>query len=224
MRRPRRLFAFLLAAGVGLASASWAADRDPAAEAAELASLMRLRTGSRVADVGAGKGEWALRWAARVGETGKVWATEVTDELVAGIHRAAEAAGVENLEAVHGDDRRSGLAAGCCDVVLLRMVYHHFTDPAAMRADLALALAPGGRLVIVDTVPQKHWRRLAGTPDRGGHGIAPDVAIAEWESDGFELIERRDAWMGDPDRYALVLTLPEIQSKAINPTEPQESE
>lgn len=204
----------------GLASASQAADRDPAAEAAELAALMQLETGARIADVGAGDGEWALRWAERVGATGRVWATEVTDELVATIRHAAETAGAGNLEAIRGDDRRSGLAAGCCDVVLLRMVYHHFTEPAAMRADLARALAPGGRLVIVDTVPQKHWRRLEGTPERGGHGIAPDVAIAEWKADGFELVERRDAWMGDPDRYALVLTPQEIQSKAISPAEP----
>jgi SAM-dependent methyltransferase len=218
--RRRRTIAFLLAIGVGLAAASRAAERDPAAEAAELAALMRVGAGSRVADVGAGKGEWALRWAEQVGETGRVWATEVTDELVAAIRRAAVEAGVDNLEAIHGDDRRSGLAAGCCDVVLLRMVYHHFTEPAAMRADLARALAPGGRLVIVDTVPQKHWRRLEGTPERGGHGIAPEAAIAEWKADGFELVERRDAWMGDPDRYALVLTPQEIQSKAISPAEP----
>jgi hypothetical protein len=46
------------------------------------------------------------------------------------------------------------------------------------------------------------------------------VAIAEWKADGFELVERRDAWMGDPDRYALVLTPQEIQSKAISPAEP----
>ncbi|KAB2964781.1 MAG: methyltransferase domain-containing protein [Thermoanaerobaculia bacterium] len=218
--RRRRTIAFLLAIGVGLTAASRAAEQDPAAEAAELAALMRVGAGSRVADVGAGKGEWALRWAERVGETGRVWATEVTDELVAAIRRAAVEAGVDNLEAIRGDDRRSGLAAGCCDVVLLRMVYHHFTEPAAMRADLARALAPGGRLVIVDTVPQKHWRRLEGTPERGGHGVAPEEAIAEWRAEGFELIERRDAWMGDPDRYALVLTPQEIQSKAISPAEP----
>ena len=37
------------------------------------------------------------------------------------------------VTAVLGTATDTGLADGCCDAILLRMVYHHFEDPAAMR-------------------------------------------------------------------------------------------
>jgi len=73
-----------------------------------------------------------------------------------------------------------------------------------MRADLARALRPGGRLVIVDTVPQAGWRRLTEVPERGGHGIRLAALVAEMTADGWSEVERRKRWMGDPDRYAVV--------------------
>ena len=67
---------------VAAALGSWfAAARFGAAsarkESAQLASVLGLREGSRVADIGAGKGKYAVELARLVGPTGHVFATEI---------------------------------------------------------------------------------------------------------------------------------------------------
>lgn len=177
------------------------------AESDLIAEALRAEPGSVVADVGAGEGEWAAELARRVGESGRVYATEVRASLVGEIRRAAEAAGNGNVTVVLGDQDSSGLPAACCDAILLRLVYHHFTRPAAMREDLRRALRPEGRLLIVDIEPQASWRELPEVPDRGGHGIPVEDLLRELTGDGFELVERIDRWNGDPDRYGLLFSL-----------------
>ena len=114
---------------------------------------------------------------------------------------------LSNVTTVLGDQAGAGLPEACCDAILLRMVYHHFEDPFAMRRSLRDALKPTGLLAIVDINPQRHWRRLEGVPERGGHGIEPEDLVAEMLSDGFELVSLHDDWNGDNERYCAVFRL-----------------
>lgn len=201
---PPRIVAALLtlALTAGLAGAACAAF--DTAEADRIAEVLGLEPGLDVADVGAGNGEWSVDLARRVGAEGHVWATEVNADDLAEIRARVEEADLGNVTAVRGDQQTTGLPEGCCDAALLRMVYHHFTDPPAMRADLRRALRPGGRLVIIDITPQKNWRKLEGVPERGGHGIAPEDLIRDLTGAGFELVARHEGWDSDEDRYCLV--------------------
>lgn len=181
------------------AAAAWPED-----EGARLVSLLGARRGATVADVGAGEGRWTIELAEAVGPAGHVFATEVEESLLEKIEERLEMKGIGNVEVVRGDQRSTGLPAACCDAILLRLVYHHFVDPEAMRADLARALRPGGRLAIVETRPQSSWRRLEGVPERGGHGIEVDDLIGEMAQAGFRPVERHGEWYGDADRFAVV--------------------
>jgi SAM-dependent methyltransferase len=174
------------------------------AEVEKLAAALGLEPGMTVADVGAGDGDFALELARLVGDDGRVIATEVEEAKVDEVRRLAEGEGLANLNAVLGDQETTGLEAGCCDAILLRLVYHHFEEPAPMRADLRAALKPGGRLVVVDILPQEGWRDLPGVPDRGGHGIPPRLLVEEMTGDGFELVARIDQWEGDDERFCMV--------------------
>ena len=175
-----------------------------ASEAERIAEVLALRPGLEVADVGAGDGEWAAEIARRVGPEGRVWATEVKEDELEAIRERVEREGLGNVEVVKGDQTRTGLPEDCCDAILLRLVYHHFTDPPRMRADLQRALRPDGRLVVIDIEPQEHWRKLKGVPDRGGHGIPAEDLISELTTDGFEVVDRVEDWNGDGDRYCVV--------------------
>lgn len=174
-------------------------------EEERIVRLLRLAPGQVVADVGAGSGEWAVKLARRVGERGRVYATEVTEDLLAALSDRVARADGGRIVVVRGEARSSGLPPGCCNALLLRLVYHHFTDPGAMRADLSRALRPGGRILLIETRPQAAWRELPEVPDRGGHGIPLDELLAEWASDGFVEVTRREAWGGDPERFAVLL-------------------
>jgi tRNA A58 N-methylase Trm61 len=184
----------------GLGSLAHALDSE---ERRTIAAL-GLRPGMRVADVGAGSGEWAERISREVGKTGRVFATEVDRAELQKIETRIKGAGLQNVTAVLGTQEDTGLPAGCCDAILLRMVYHHFTEPARMRASLRAALRPGAPLVIIDTEPQTTWRHLEGVPDRGGHGIKEEVLVREMTGDGFEVVSRHDDWAGNGDRYCVV--------------------
>jgi tRNA A58 N-methylase Trm61 len=175
-----------------------------ASEQEGLFAALGVRPGLRVADVGAGDGEWAEKLAREVGESGHVYATEVDAAELEKIERRIKEAGLGNVTAILGSQRDTGLPAACCDAILLRMVYHHFSDPARMRASLRAALRPEAPLVIVDTEPQQNWRKLEGVPERGGHGIREKDLVREMIADGFELVARHTGWNGHADRYCVV--------------------
>lgn len=198
LRGRRRLLLLFSAALVLFACAA------SAQESKRLAEVMHLRPGMVVADVGAGDGEWSEKLAGFVGEEGHVYATEIEDDDVEKLRKRFDDAQLSNVSAVLGRVDDTGLPVGCCDVVLLRMVYHHFTEPEKMRYSLHRSLRPGGLLVVVDISPQKGWRKLPGVPERGGHGIPPEELVEELTTDCFHLVERRDKWNGDQDRYLAV--------------------
>lgn len=175
-----------------------------AEETERLAEVMGLKPGMVVADVGAGDGRWSEKLAGFVGEEGHVYATEIDDDDVERMKDRFADAELGNVTAVLGRVDDTGLPEGCCDVILLRMVYHHFTEPEKMRRSLHRSLRPGGLLVVVDITPQKGWRQLPDVPERGGHGIAPEALVEELTKDCFHLVERRDEWDGKDDRYLAV--------------------
>lgn len=191
-----------------LLSALWlagcGAGRLSAAEFDRIVEALALEPGQRVADVGAGDGDWAVQLARYVGAEGHVWATEVDEEEVEAIEKEVLDAFLNNVTVVLGSQSTTGLPDGCCDAVLLRMVYHHFEHPDEMRASLLRGLKPDGRIAIVDITPQSSWRRLPDVPERGGHGIPVEDLIDEMTSAGFELVSRMDDWNGDEDRYCVV--------------------
>ena len=197
-----------VAAAIAVTACSTAAissrARADATESQRIAEVLGLHEGVAVADVGGGRGKWTEELAGRVGATGHVYATEVEQDKVDDIAKRAKRAGLENVTAILGDQDDTGLPAGCCDAILLRLVYHHFQDPAKMRASLAAAMKPGARLVIVDTAPHDDWRRLSGVPDRGGHGISPADLVGEMTRGGFELIEQHHDWPDEEANYCAV--------------------
>ena len=187
-----------------LACTACTAARAPIVEADHIAEVLALQPGMWVADVGAGKGEWTEDLAYRVGEAGHVYSTEVDEDDVEEIREIVTSAGLTNVTALLGEADDSGLPDNCCDAILLRLVYHHFTDPPEMRRSLYRALRPGGLIAVIEIEPQSQWPQLSDVPDRGGHGIPAEDLVDEMTSDGFEVIERHEPWEGQSDRYCVV--------------------
>jgi SAM-dependent methyltransferase len=184
---------------VGCTSSQAVAD-----EADRIAEALALKPGMRVADVGAGEGRWSVDLAQRVGAEGHVYATEVDDDELEQIRDRVADDELDNVTAIRGDQEDTGLPDGCCDAILLRLVYHHFTDPAAMRASMRRALRPGGVVAVIELNPLEHLDPVPDTPERGGHGIVPEDLVAEMTADGFTVVTRYDDWPGRDDRFCIV--------------------
>ncbi len=203
MRLSRTTLCLCLFVALGCAAAC-AGTRAPAEETRQLVETLGFSAGMRVADVGAGEGEWTVALAERAGESGHVYATEVKPDLVDEIRERVEDEGLGNVTVLLGGDEVLGLPDACCEAIFLRQVYHHFTDPQAMRDGFRRALREGGVVLIVEIRVQHGWDELHGVPDRGGHGIEPEDLLVEMQADGFELVRRFDRWPGDDDRYAML--------------------
>ena len=163
-------------------------------EVNQLGSLLELRPGMSVAEIGAGQGRMAVRVAQRLGPTGRLYTTEIEDFKLEAIRKAAAAAGLVNITVLQAGERSSGLPDACCDVIYMRRVYHHLTHPAAINKALYAALRPGGRLAVIDFLSPRWMFFLR-------HGIPPDVLIGQVTSAGFILERRVERW--SPIDYCL---------------------
>ena len=170
----------------------------------EVARLLGVASGKVVADVGTGDGEWTLHLAQRVGPEGRVFSTDIDSALLVAVREKVTRQGLRNVTLVLGTDKDTGLPANSCDAVLLRLVYHHLTDPASMRTSLRRAVRAGGRLMIIDMKPGNPNVTGDVPADREGHGITPEAVIAELVGAGFELINRVENWEHQGDRFCLV--------------------
>jgi len=168
-------------------------------EAAQLTRAIAVTEGMTVADVGAGDGVLMPHLAASVGASGQVFLTEIESDKVAALRARATELGLEQVRAVQGTPTETRLDPNCCDAIVTRMVYHHFTDPNLFIESLHGALKPGGRLLVVDFHPSK-WMS-GSTPedlpeDRTGHGVPPALVVREVEAKGFALQQQYDDWPG----------------------------
>ena len=174
-------------------------DRD---ELARVFELLDIESGDVVADVGAGDGKWSVAVAEQVGPEGRVYATEIDPNDLEKIRDRVAREGATNVSVVEGRADSTGLPDACCDAILLRRVYHHFTDPDAMQESLRNALRDDARLLVVDFDTRRRWNRPSGIPEsRDGHGIAKKQLVTEMKDAGFELVSNLKWHNGD---YALV--------------------
>ena len=151
-----------------------------AIEVPRLVELLELTPGMTIADVGAGFGAWTTAFARWTGPGGRVYATDIGTPQLAALRAAVEREKLTNVTIVEGAANSTNLPAGCCDAILVRDAYHHFTEPEAMVKSLAAALKPGGRLAIVDFPPRSKTSVPAGVPaNRQGHGVPPGIVEPE---------------------------------------------
>jgi len=149
-------------------------------EVPQLVTLLDLKPGMAIADIGAGFGAWTMAFSAWAGPAGRVYATDVGAPQLAALRDAVRREGLTNVTVIEGAAGTSNLPALCCDAILVRDAYHHFTQPEDIVRSLAAALKPGGRLAVIDFPPRQNSEVPSGVPvNRGGHGVPPEVVQRE---------------------------------------------
>jgi predicted methyltransferase len=160
-----------------------------AADPSRLIDALQLRPGSVIAEIGAGDGKLTLALAAHVGEGGRVFTTELGAERLERLREAVATSGLSQVEVLEAHERRTNLTDACCDAVLMRDVYHHFDDPAAMNASVFAALKPGGRVAVIDFGPSGQEADDASGRDRSGHhGVGRQTVSRELDTAGFTAV------------------------------------
>ena len=157
-----------------------------------IASVLGLKPGMTIADVGAGNGRYSAFMADKVGNPGKVYATEIEQEKVDEINKTV--AGKDNVTVILGEAESTGLPDECCDRILLRRVYHHFQHPKPMLESILTSLKPGGVIAIIDFLPRADLANADGTPEDHEHGTTIAQLIEHVTDSGFELVRQVEPW------------------------------
>ncbi len=170
-------------------------------EIERLRTLMGWKAGQTLADVGAGEGEIGIAAVAVLGETGKVYLTELDEKKRKALGETVQKRGLKNVVVVQAAEKQTNLPDNCCDEIVLRRVYHHFTAPQEMDRSLLRSLKPGGELAVIDFHPRKWLTDSAPVPgvpaNRGGHGIPQKILIEEMKAAGFTVDKIVNDWPAD---------------------------
>jgi SAM-dependent methyltransferase len=110
-----------------------------------LRAAYEIGSGDSVLDVGCGTG-LTTREAARAAAPGRVVGVDVSERM---LERARELTAADNVRYVLGDAQTHRFEQGGFDVAISRFGTMFFSDPAAAFANLAAALRPGGRFVLL---------------------------------------------------------------------------
>ena len=178
-------------------------------EASRLWEVLGLKPGSRIGDVGAGKGDLTALLARRVGPGGRVFSAEIDAGRLRKLNRRKANGGWDNVDVLPARPDDCGLPSNSCDAAFMRGVYHHLTHPEAMDASLWRALRPGGTLAVIDFSPRILLSLCTpkGIPsNRGGHGIRYPLVTQELEQAGFETVRTLEDWPGG--LYCVLLQKP----------------
>ncbi|HEU5003640.1 MAG TPA: class I SAM-dependent methyltransferase [Actinomycetota bacterium] len=169
--------------------------------------LVGITTGSRVLDVAAGAGGQTLAAARRVGPTGSILATDISENILRFAEAQARAAGLGNVATRVVDGEALDVEPETFDAVISRLGLIYFPDQHGALTGIRQALRVGGRLgVIVFSTPERNSffsipvsivrRRAALPPPQPGQPGpfslgAPGVLEAAFERAGFTAVHTR---------------------------------
>lgn len=150
----------------------------------QVLAALQLKNGHVVADIGAGTGYFALKFARGVAPKGKVYAVDISAPALEYLKKEARKQDLKNIETIvsREDDpllpNRSVNLAFFCDTI------HEMTDRASFYRKVSRALKKRGRMAIIDSPPED-----PGSPHEGEKHISAKHAVREAEQAGFRLVQ-----------------------------------
>jgi predicted methyltransferase len=182
------------------------AERDGHGEAERVLNRLSVKPGMRVADVGAGDGYYTVRMAKRLGPGGAIYAEDVTQSYLDRLAGRLAREGIAGVTLVHGTPVDPRLPERSVDLALLAHMYHEVEQPYQFLYRLHAALAPGGRVAIIDN-----------DKPTGEHGTPPTLLRCELAAVGYRQVHF--LWLAPADGYLAVFAPPEVlpRPEAIRP-------
>jgi ubiquinone/menaquinone biosynthesis C-methylase UbiE len=151
-------------------------ERDAWQKPEAVIDLFALGPASKVADVGAGTGYFAVRIARRV-PNGRVYAVDVEPDMVRYLGERAARESLAQITPVLASSDDAKIPEPV-DVVLIVDTLHHIDNRPAYLAKLRDALKDGGRLFVVDFTLDS----AMGPPKQ--HRLAPEAVVKDAEQAG----------------------------------------
>ena len=158
--------------------------RDDYQKPHEVLAALDLKPGEVVADIGAGSGYFTFLLARHVGDTGKIYAVDVSPDMILYINRRIRDLKVTNVVSILADSDDPLLAASVnrfffCDS------WHHIENQTKYLSLMKHLLKPKGEIVMIDF----HKRDLPVGPPMQMK-IAREDLIKQMDDNGFRLAKQ----------------------------------
>lgn len=114
-----------------------------------------VKPGMTIGEVGAGHGYFTFHLSRRVGNSGKIYANDISSRVLAAIRRKCDAEGITNIETIVGEVEDPLLPDAELDMVFIVNAFHDLAKPVELLNNLVPSLKPGAPVVIIDRDPSK---------------------------------------------------------------------
>jgi len=164
----------------------------------EIARQLAIQTGSRVADLGCGPGDFVIFLSHVVGPQGRVYAVDIDADTLKGARGRFKKEKLRNVDAILGLPENPKLPAGL-DAILSVRTYHEYEKLTEILAAVRAALKPGGVFVVVDQWPNR-TRDRSREVQLKNHVLVPSLVEDDLKKAGFEIVHRADSFLDDADK------------------------
>ena len=169
---------------------------------------MGVKPGAVVADLGAGDGFFTARLAKAVGERGKVYAVDISADVLRRLRARVASDNLSQVAVVEGAVDDPKLPEGALDAVLIVNAYHEMHAHQNILAKVKSALKPDGRLVIVEPIADARRDKSRDEQTRN-HEIAIQFVQQDTKEAGFVEVLGKDPFTtratGHDDMWLLVV-------------------
>jgi ubiquinone/menaquinone biosynthesis C-methylase UbiE len=173
--------------------------RDAYQKPQEVMTALAIKPGEVIADIGAGSGYFTFRLAQHVGGKGKIYAVDVSPDMILHINRRIRDLNVGNVVTVLSDPDDPLLPVRSIDRFFFSESWHHIENQTKYLELMKRMLKPGGQVVMIDF--QKKDLPV-GPPLQ--MKIAKEDLIKQMQSHGFRL-QKEHRFL--PYQYFLIFTV-----------------
>jgi arsenite methyltransferase len=173
--------------------------RDEYQKPHEVITALNLKPGEVVADIGAGSGYFTFRLAHHVGDAGRVYAVDVSPDMIVHLNRRIRDLQVKNVVSILSAPDDPLLADVSIDRFFICDTWHHIADHPRYLALMKKMLKRGGQVVMIEF-------KKAETPVGPPMEMRIDRAdqLKEMEANGFKLAGEHTFL---PHQYFLVFSV-----------------
>jgi ubiquinone/menaquinone biosynthesis C-methylase UbiE len=170
--------------------------RDTYQKPHEVLTALNIKPGEVIADIGAGSGYFTFRLAHFVGDKGKVYAVDVSPDMIRHVNRRIRETKTTNVVTILADNDDPLLADKSVNRFFICDVWHHVGNQTKYLSLMKKMLKPGGEVVMIDF----HKKELPFGPPMQMK-IAREDLIKQMETNGFRLSKEHTFL---PHQYFLV--------------------
>lgn len=129
--------------------------RDEQHQPDKVMDTVGVKPGMAIGEVGAGHGYFTFHLSRRVGDSGKIYANDISARALDSIRQKCEAEGISNIQTIVGEVEDPLLPDAELDMVFIVNAFHDLAKPVKLLNNLVPSLKPGAPVVIIDRDPEK---------------------------------------------------------------------